>query len=309
MHDISFEDTAIKFFEHFVMIAESINEHQLWNEEDKFFYDVLSVYGSEPLPLQVKSIVGLMSLFAVAVIDKKALDKLKDFKKRVQHFEDRKINYQYCPNEEHDDGNKLLLSLVRPDRLVYLLERMLDEAEFLSEGGIRALSKYHHEHPYTITIDGVEHSITYDPGDSTSDMFGGNSNWRGPVWLPINYLFIQSIRRYGAFYGDDLLVEYPARSGNMVNLNTVADELTKRVISLFEKDKEGRRKIHGNYNWFYQQKGNEDLLLYYEYFHGDNGHGLGASHQTGWTALIVELISEYNEGVNMVKREKQAMVV
>ncbi len=290
------------------MIAESINEHHLWNEEDKFFYDVLSVYGSEPLPLQVKSIVGLMSLFAVAVIDKRALDKLKDFKKRIQHFEDKKIHYHPCPNEEENGGDKLLLSLVRPDRLVYLLERMLDEAEFLSDGGIRALSKDHQNHPYTIIIEGEEHSISYDPGDSTSDMFGGNSNWRGPVWLPINYLFIQSIRRYGAFYGDDLLVEYPARSGNEVNLSTVADELTKRVISLFEKDKEGRRKIHGNYNWFYQQKGNEDLLLYYEYFHGDNGHGLGASHQTGWTALIAELISEYEARVNEVRSKEGVLI-
>jgi len=308
MHDISFEDTAIKFFEHFVIIAESINEHLLWNEEDKFFYDVLSVYGSEPMPLQVKSIVGLMSLFAVAVIDRKALDKLKDFKKRIQHFEDSKTNHQYWLNEEQDGGDKLLLSLVRPDRLVYLLQRMLDEAEFLSDGGIRALSKYHQDNPYTITIDGIEHSITYDPGDSTSDMFGGNSNWRGPVWLPINYLFIQSIRRYSVFYGDDLLIEYPARSGNKVNLCVVADELAKRVISLFEKDKEGRRKMHGNYNWFYQQKGNENLLLFYEYFHGDNGVGLGASHQTGWTALIADLISEYYESRTMVRKEEVILV-
>jgi hypothetical protein len=138
-------------------------------------------------------------------------------------------------------------------------------------------------------------------------MFGGNSNWRGPVWLPINYLFIQSIRRYGVFYGDDLLVEYPARSGNKVNLCVVADELAKRVISLFEKDKEGRRKMHGNYNWFYQQKGNEDLLLFYEYFHGDNGVGLGASHQTGWTALIADLISELNERNAEVKSENAVL--
>ncbi len=141
-------------------------------------------------------------------------------------------------------------------------------------------------------------------------MFGGNSNWRGPVWLPINYLFIQAIRRYGAFYGDDLLVDYPARSGNRINLTAVADELTKRVVSLFTKDKEGRRKIHGHYNWFYQQQGNEDLLLFYEYFHGDSGVGLGASHQTGWTALIADLMSELSESEEkMVKKEEVEMVI
>jgi hypothetical protein len=302
MEDQSFEDTATKFFEHFVLIAESLNEHRLWNEEDKFFYDVLCVPGAEPLPLRIQSIVGLTSLFAVSTIQMKVLEKLKDFKKRITWFENyRKKNNKFWPNEERGDGEEILLSLVRQDRLVYLLERLLDENEFLSPGGIRALSKRHEEHPYSVTVEGNLYSIRYDPGDSTSDIFGGNSNWRGPVWIPINFLIIQSIRRYGEFYGDSLMVECPARSGIKMNLKQVADELTRRVISLFEKGSNDERRLYGNYKWFYQKPGNEHLVLFYEYFHGDSGRGLGASHQTGWTALVAELISEYGNKGHLVK--------
>lgn len=312
MHDSSFEDTATKFFEHFVLIAESLNEHHLWNEEDKFFYDVLNVPGSNPISLRTKSIVGLTSLFAVSTIDKKALDKLNDFKKRITWFENyRKKNNKFWPNEERRDGDAILLSLVRQDRLVYLLERLLDEEEFLSPGGIRALSKYHEKNPYSVQVDGNWHTIQYDPGDSTSDIFGGNSNWRGPVWMPINFLIIQSIRKYGEFYGDSLLVECPTRSGNKMNLCQVADELTRRVISLFEKDGEGNRRFNGEYNWFYKQPGNEHLVLFYEYFHGDGGKGLGASHQTGWTALVAELISEYcsKNGTSAIEQHKLKEII
>lgn len=293
IHDPSFEDTATKFFEHFVLIAESLNEHHLWNAEDKFFYDVLCVNGMEPLPLRIKSIVGLTSLYAISTIEKKVVDKLKDFKKRITWYERyRKNNKKFWPNEERSDGEEVLLSLVRKDRLISLLERVLDENEFLSPGGIRALSKYHKENPYSVMINGELNTINYDPGDSTSNIFGGNSNWRGPVWIPINYIIIQSIRRYGEFYGDTLQMECPTGSGNKMNLCQVADELTRRVISLFEKDAKGNRRLNGEYNWFYQQPGNEDLVLFFEYFHGDSGSGLGASHQTGWTALVAELISE-----------------
>jgi mannosylglycerate hydrolase MGH1-like protein len=292
MKDDSFEDTATKFFEHFVLIAEALNEHGMWNEEDRFFYDTLSI-GGEPVQLRIQSIVGLTTLFAVSIIDKKTLHKLGDFKKRISWFENYRLkNNRYWPNEEHSDGEQILLSLVPQKRVVYLLERLLNEAEFLSPGGIRALSKFHERHPYTINIRGTDHTIKYDPGDSTSDFFGGNSNWRGPVWIPINYLIIQSIRQFGKFYGDGLLVEYPAGSGVRLNLEQVANELTCRVVSLFEKDQTGKRALHGKYNWFYQRPGNERLLLFYEYFHGDNSHGLGASHQTGWTSLVAELISE-----------------
>jgi hypothetical protein len=297
IHDESFEDAATKFFEQFILIAEALNEHGMWNTDDKFFYDTLSIAGSSPLQLKIHSIVGLTSLFAVSIIDKKTLDKLSDFKKRITWFENyRKKNKRFWPNEEKSDGEQVLLSLVPQRRLVRLLERLLDESQFLSDGGIRALSKYHEDNPYTINIKNIDYTIGYDPGDSTSDFFGGNSNWRGPVWMPINYIIIQSIRKYGEFYGDDLVVKYPSRYGKKMNLCMVADELTDRLISLFEKDSSGSRPIYGDYNWFYKKPGNKDLVLFYEYFHGDTGHGLGASHQTGWTALVAELIRKSGKG-------------
>ena len=290
-HDIAFEDTATKFFEHFVLIAESLNSHAMWNDEDKFFYDTLCIAGADPLPLRIQSIVGLTSLFAVSTIDKEIFDKLPDFEKRVNWFEKyRKKNNLFWPNEERGDGEEILISLVQKERLVYLLNRLLNETEFLSDGGIRALSKYHQENPYTVKIDGVDYTIQYDAGDSTSNLFGGNSNWRGPVWMPINYLIIRSIRKYGEFYGDGLKVECPVGSGNMLNLVDVSKLLSDRVVSLFAKDGNNSRKLYGDYNWFYNKSGNEDLVLFYEYFHGDTGSGLGASHQTGWTSLVAELI-------------------
>lgn len=291
MHDETFEDTATKFFEHFVLIAEALNEHSLWHEEDKFFYDTLVLAGSEPLQLRIQSIVGLTTLFAVSIIQKETLNKLPDFKKRINWLEHYRLkNNRFWPNEDRTDGEKILLSLVPLDRLVNLLNRLLNDDEFLSTGGIRALSKYHKDHPYAVTINHIDYTIQYDPGDSTSSLFGGNSNWRGPVWMPINYIIIQSIRKYGEFYGDSLRIECPAGSGIKLNLMQVADELTHRVISLFAEGPAGKRRLHGAYNWFYQQPGNEHLLMFYEYFHGDSGYGLGASHQTGWTALVAELI-------------------
>lgn len=295
MKDDSFEDTATKFFEQFVLIAEALNEQGMWNDEDRFFYDTLSIANSSPLQLRIFSIVGLTPLFAVSIMEKKVVDKLNDFKKRISWFEDYRLkNSRYWPNEEKMDGQKILLSLVPRKKLMHLLERLLNEDEFLSPGGIRALSKHHEKNPYGINIGGVNYTIQYDPGDSTSDLFGGNSNWRGPVWMPINYIIIRSIRKYAEFYGDDLLIECPAGSGNKMNLHQVADELTRRLISLFERNAGGKRPIYGKHNWFYQQYGNEDLFLFYEYFHGDNGSGLGASHQTGWTALVAVLINEMN---------------
>jgi hypothetical protein len=297
VEDNSFEDAATKFFEHFVLIAEALNIYGLWNDEDKFFYDALSLPGGEVIQLRIQSIVGLTTLFAVSTIQKKVRDQLADFKKRTNWFENyRKKNNKFWPNEERTDGNDILLSLVQQDRLKSILEHLLNEEEFLSPGGIRALSKFHEKNPYAVTIDEVEYGIQYDPGDSISNLFGGNSNWRGPVWVPINYIIIQAIRKYGAFYGDELMVECPTGSGNLMNLTQVADELTRRVISLFEKDGEGKRSIFGEYNWFYQKPENQHLFQFFEYFHGDSGKGLGASHQTGWTALVASLISELSKG-------------
>jgi hypothetical protein len=290
-HDIAFEDTATKFFEHFVLISEALNSHSLWNEEDKFYYDSLRIDGADPIPMRIQSIVGLTSLFAVSIMDMEVFKKLPDFKKRIEWFENyRAKNNRFWPNEEHSDGEGILISLVKKDRLIHLLHRLLSEDEFLSGGGIRALSKYHEANPYSVTIDGTRYEIQYDPGDSTSNLFGGNSNWRGPVWIPINYLIIRSIRKYGEFYGDKLTVECPVGSGIFLNLVEVSKVLTERVVSLLAMDDKGDRKFNGNHNWFYKKPGNEDLVLFYEYFHGDSGSGLGASHQTGWTSLIADLI-------------------
>ena len=290
-HDIAFEDSATKFFEHFVLIAEALNSHTMWNDEDKFFYDTLCVAGSDPLPLKIQSIVGLTSLFAVSTISKELFDKVPDFTKRIEWFENyRKNNGRFWPNEERGDGEEVLISLVPKEKLIFLLQRLLHEDEFLSDGGIRALSKYHKANPYSVTVDGENYTIGYDPGDSTSNLFGGNSNWRGPVWMPINYLIIRSVRKYGEFYGDHLKVECPVGSGKMMNLIEVSNVLKQRVVSIFDKDKKGDRKLYGDYNWFYNKPGNEDLVLFFEYFHGDTGAGLGASHQTGWTSLVADLI-------------------
>ena len=293
-HDIAFEDTATKFFEHFVLISEALNSHNIWNEEDKFFYDSLRIDGAEPIPMRIQSIVGLTSLFAVSIMDTEMFKRLPDFKKRIEWFEAyRAKNNRFWPNEEHSDGKGILISLVKKDRLIHLLHRLLSEEEFLSGGGIRALSKYHQANPYSVTIDGTRYEIQYDPGDSTSNLFGGNSNWRGPVWIPINYLIIRSIRKYGEFYGDRLTVECPIGSGVFLNLVEVSKVLTERVVSLLAMDDKGDRKLNGKYNWFYNKPGNEELVLFFEYFHGDTGSGLGASHQTGWTSLIADLIGTF----------------
>jgi hypothetical protein len=295
MHDDAFEDTATRFFEHFVLIAEALNEQHTWNEEDKFYYDVLVMHDGSHQPLRIKSAVGLTSLFAVSTIHKNSLARLTDFKKRINWFENyRKSKNRFWPNEEKSDSEEILISLVPRERLLAILARLLDEAEFLSVGGIRALSKDHDKNPYSVVIDGHTYSIQYDPGDSTSDMFGGNSNWRGPVWIPLNFLTIQAIKEFGDFYGDSVKVEYPTGSGNYLNLRNVAKELAYRNINLLGLDENGERRSHETYNWFYKQPGNEELILFYEYFHGDSGKGLGASHQTGWTALIAELLYEFS---------------
>ena len=296
MNDISFEDTATKFYEHFVIIAEALNQLGLWDEKDKFFYDVLSLNKSDAFPLRIRSVVGLSPLFAVTVIEKEVFDALPDFTKRMEWFRDyREANHLYLPSEAKKEIECTLLSLVDKERLKDLLEKLLDESEFLSEGGIRALSKFYEKNPYTLNYGGTSYSIQYDPGDSTSDMFGGNSNWRGPVWMPVNYLFINAFKTFGYFYGDDLKVECPTRSGKFYNLTEVAEKITGRLLSIFEKNEQNERPVNGDYNWFYKKEENKDLVLFHEYFHGDTSRGLGASHQTGWTALIANLILDLKE--------------
>ncbi|MEP6711643.1 MAG: glucosidase [Ferruginibacter sp.] len=289
MHDISFEDTATKFYEHFVIIAAALNEMGLWNEEDNFFYDVLAITGTQPFPLNVRSIIGLIPLFAVSVINKDNFQKLTDFKKRMSWFKNyRLVNNKYLPSEETCSTDDILLSLVHKDKLILILQRFLDEAEFLAPGGIRSVSKYYDQNPYSVNIGGTDYGIEYDPADSTSGLYGGNSNWRGPIWMPINYLFIKSLEKYGAFYGDSFMIEFPTGSGIFLNLEQIAAEIKNKLLSIFKKDTQQNKPVFGNYNWFYKNE-NEGLILFHEYFHGDNGSGLGASHQTGWTALITGL--------------------
>ncbi len=296
IHDPSFEDTATKFYEHFVIIAEALNELGLWNEEDKFFYDILSIDKSEAFPLRIRSVVGLSSLFAVTVIEKDIFDKLPDFTKRMKWFQDyRKANHLYLPSEAKKDFKSTMLSLVNKERLQYLCEKLLDESEFLSDGGIRALSKFYEKNPYTLNYEGNSYSIQYDPGDSTSGMFGGNSNWRGPVWMPVNYLFINALKTFGSFYEEELKVECPVRSGQYLTLTEVSKNITARLLHIFEKNEALERPCFGDYNWFYKKDENKDLVLFNEYFHGNTLRGLGASHQTGWTALIANLILDLKE--------------
>ncbi|MEO6682056.1 MAG: hypothetical protein ABIN48_04455 [Ginsengibacter sp.] len=296
VHDTSFEDMATKFYEHFVIIAEALNGLNLWNEPDKFFYDVISLPDADPYPLKVRSIIGLIPLFAVSVIGQEVFEKLPDFEKRMKWFQDyRRKNHLFLPQKENKVNESILFSLVSQERLHFILDRVLDTEEFLSDGGIRSLSKYYDNNPYTIEYEGRTYSIQYDPGDSTSDMFGGNSNWRGPIWVPINYLLIISMKSFGDFYGDDLKVECPKGSGKFKNLNEVGMEITERLLDIFERDEQDNRPVHGKYNWFYKKPENRKLLLFYEYFHGNDMSGLGASHQTGWTGLIANLILELKE--------------
>lgn len=292
LQDPSFEDAATKFYEHFVIIAAALNDLGLWNEEDSFFYDVLALTGTEPFPLKVRSVVGLTPLYAVSVVPHQGLEQLPDFVKRIKWFRNYRIQQkQYLPGQESHEGKEALLSLVSKEKLVTLLASFLDEAEFLSPGGIRSLSKYYEANPFSLTINDTEYSIKYDPADSTSGLYGGNSNWRGPVWMPINYLFIKALKKYGAFYGDTLKVSFPLGSTEKYSLNEVARMLTERIVSLFTKNETGNRPVFGEYNWFYKDEGN-DLVLFHEYFHGDSGKGLGAAHQTGWTALLLNLLNE-----------------
>lgn len=296
MHDDSFQDAGTKFYEHFVIIAEALNELGLWDEEDKFFYDVLSVNKSKGFPLKVRSAVGLIPLFAVSVIGKDVFDKLDDFRKRVQWFRNYRLdNHKYLPSEEQGDDKCFLLSLVHKERIRDLLTRFLDESEFLSAGGVRALSKFYEQNPYTLESQGVTYSIQYDPGDSTSGMFGGNSNWRGPVWMPLNFMFVNALKIYGEFYKDDFKIECPKGSGKNLTLLEVAKELTERLIHIFEKNEQDDRLVFGPYNWFYKREENKELILFHEYFHGDTLKGLGASHHTGWTALVANLLCDFNE--------------
>jgi hypothetical protein len=293
----TYQDMANKFFEHFLHIAAAIanmgeGAEGLWDAEDEFFYDTIRIPGEKSIRVKARSMVGLIPLFAVEVIDDVILQALPEFAKRLKWLLEHRPDLASLVSRWHEKGSeeKHLLSLLRGHRIKRLLYRMLDESEFLSEYGVRALSKYHEEHPYELQIDGEVLRVKYLPGESDSGMFGGNSNWRGPIWMPPNFLLIESLQRFHHYYGDDFKVEYPTRSGKYFTLNEISNELTRRLSNIFLRDEKGRRAVFGNCDKMQHDPHFKDYVLFFEYFHGDNGTGLGASHQTGWTGLIGKLL-------------------
>ncbi|MDZ4858250.1 MAG: glucosidase [Candidatus Hydrogenedentes bacterium] len=297
--DPAYEDMASKFFEHFVHITDAMNTlggTGLWDDEDGFYYDELRLVG-RAIPLKVRSLVGVIPLFAVELLEKEVIDQLPGFAKRMNWFlENRKdlarhISYMAEDGHGVDRHKHRLLAIPSRERLERVLKILLDEDEFLAPHGIRALSRVHKDHPYVINVDGEEYRVAYAPGESDTGLFGGNSNWRGPIWFPLNYLLVEALERYHHFYGEDLKVECPTGSGQMMNLQQVANELAMRLTSLFAPADNGRRPCHGDETRYATDPHWKELVLFYEYFHGDTGRGMGASHQTGWTALAARLLN------------------
>jgi len=295
--DPVYQDTASKFFEHFLRIARAMTDDyrgglSLWNKDDGFFYDALHMPDGGVIPLKVRSLVGL----AVETLEHDLVESLPVFKRRLNWFFENRIYLRdggdvACVKAPGENSRRLL-SIVNRDHLVKVLKHMLDENEFLSEFGIRSVSKYHREKPYTFPVAGQAHTISYQPAESESGLFGGNSNWRGPIWFPINYLLIESLQKFNHYYGDSLKVQCPTGSGRMMTLGEVAAEISRRLIKLFLRNDQGERPIYGGLRIFQDDPHWRDYILFNEYFHGDNGAGLGASHQTGWTGVVAKLIQQ-----------------
>jgi hypothetical protein len=295
--DHVYEDIAVKFFEHFLFIAEAMSrlgmsETDLWNEEDQFFYDVLRLPNGHGVPIRARSLVGLMPLMAVQALHLAEAKSVPKFAQALLWFFHHRPDLAAMVSRWMEPGMKgsLLLALLRGHRMKAVLARMLDETEFLSDHGIRSVSKYHEAHPYVFHAAGKEFSIRYVPGESDSRLFGGNSNWRGPVWMPLNYLLIESLYEFESYYSEDFLVEYPVRSGHKLALGKIAEILSERLTRLSLKGPDGRRPVMAAYPGLEKQKGSEDLVLFHEYYHGDTGRGVGASHQTGWSGLVALLL-------------------
>jgi hypothetical protein len=297
-----YQDIATKFFEHFLYIAAAMNNVggrgiPLWDEADEFYYDVLHAC-DRIVPLKIRSIVGLIPLFAVETLEPELLERVPEFRRRLRWM------LRYAPHlaalvsrwEEPGRGDRRLLSLLRGHRMKRLLRRMLDEAEFLSPYGVRSLSRHHERHPYVFELDGARMEVSYQPAESTTGVFGGNSNWRGPIWLPINYLIIDALRRFHGYYGDEFRVECPTGSGQLRSLAEIADELAARLVRIFLRDGRGERPVAGAHPVLARDPRFRDLIAFHEYFHGDTGRGLGASHQTGWTGLIACLLQPRGAG-------------
>lgn len=308
----AYEDIASKFFEHFIAISDAMNTlggTGLWDEQDGFFYDQLRADGGHATPLRVRSLVGIIPILAVEVLDDQELSKLPGFQARTKWFLKHRpdlARHVACMEAEHGQGEHRLLAIPSRERLASVLRYLLDESEFLSPYGVRSLSRIHKEQPYIFEHDGQRLKVEYVPGESSTSMFGGNSNWRGPVWFPLNYLIIESLERYHFFYSDTFKIEFPTGSGNLCTLQEIADHLRVRLISIFLPDKEGRRPCHGDDPRFHTDPHWKDLLLYHEYFHADTGKGLGANHQTGWTALVAQMYQDLAKKIS--KRGKVAVM-
>jgi hypothetical protein len=291
-----YQDLATKFFEHFLAIATALSQgfggQGLWNEEDGFYYDVLHLPDGSLHPLKVRSLVGLMPLIAVEVFDAELLAQMPDFQRRMAWFLQNRPHLSgniVCRQDSASGQEWHIMGIVTPERLQRILRIMLDENEFLSPYGIRSLSKAH-QTPYQVQVNGSSFQIAYEPGESQSGVFGGNSNWRGPIWFPINFLLIEALNKHHLYYGDTLKVEFPTGSGRWLNLGEVAQELAQRLSALFLRNREGKRPFAAHIPPFQQDPHWDDLLFFHEYFHGDSGAGLGASHQTGWTGLVATLL-------------------
>ena len=297
----AYEDVASKFWEHFLHIAQAMNNmgegDSLWNEEDGFYYDVLCLPDGGSFPMKVRSMVGLIPLFAVETIEPDVLSRLPGFKRRLEWFIDNRkdlINNVACMRTR-GEGERRMLSIVDRDKLRRVLGVMLDENEFLSDYGIRALSRHHSDNPYRLHVNGSEHSVRYEPAESSTGLFGGNSNWRGPIWFPVNFLIIESLQKFHHYLGDDYKVECPTGSGRLMTLWEVSEEISRRLTRIFMRGTDGRRPVFGGIEKFQTDPHWRDLILFHEYFHGDNGAGIGANHQTGWTALVAKLIQQSGE--------------
>ena len=300
-----FVDIGVKFFEHFLYIAEAVScddgcETGLWDSEDEFFYDKLHLPDGSSVPMRLRSIVGLIPLFAVHVLEERLHGGLPGLRERLIWFLEHRPDLAKLVSRwnQPGKGNSLLLSLLRGHRMKALLRRALDESEFLSDHGVRALSRVHRDHPFVFNHNGDSFTVKYLPAESDSRVFGGNSNWRGPVWMPVNYLLIESLYEFHRYYGDDFKVEYPTGSGQAFTLSQIADELARRCTTLFLKNKDGERPVMGAYPLLQADPRSRDLILFHEYFHGDNGRGVGASHQTGWTGLVALLLQPRVMGVS-----------
>jgi hypothetical protein len=298
--DPSFEDICLKFVEHFLFIARGMNHtgpDGMWDEEDGFYYDVLRLPDGHAQRLKVRSMVGLLPLCATSVIEEWQREKVKNISAAVM---DRIKRMPELLESVHATGpghrgvaGRGIMALVNEQRLRRILNRMLDPQEFLSDYGIRSLSRYHLEHPYVFEVGGQGYRVNYLPAESDTGMFGGNSNWRGPIWMPVNILLIRALTQYYLYYGDNFKVECPTGSGRLMNLFEVSQEIASRLSKIFLRDQNGRRAVYGGTEKFQSDPHWRDHLLFYEYFHGDNGAGLGASHQTGWTGLVARLIQMY----------------